>query len=206
MLSLITREIRDHLVYVLACCFLGLFTIGIMICGYAWLIVPEVYGFPVLLTPVLFLGLAALGTAQMYTDRAHRISALLSTLAVTRHHILAARVIVGLLALLVVLAPALVAALVLLALANVPAALYSRVIWEVPATVALAGFACYCVGLEVGWTTNKTWLVTGNLLLVALVTSLVFTKGFGLGAMLLLLLFVAAMLVHIWHRFTSASL
>ena len=206
MLSLITREIRDHLVYILACCFLSLLTIGIMVCGYLWHMMQAVYGFPVMLTPVLFLGLGALGTAQMYTDRANRVSALLATLAVTRHHILAARVIVGVLALLVVLVPALVAALVLLALADVPVALYSRMIWEIPATVALAGFACYCVGLEVGWTTNKTWVVTGNLFLLSLVTSLVFSKGFGPDAMLLLLLLSAAMLVHIWHRFISASL
>jgi hypothetical protein len=206
MLHLIMREIRDHLIYVLACCFLSLFTIGIMICGYVWHITQVVYLFPVLLTPVLFLGLAALGTAQMYTDRANRVSALLSTLAVTRSRILAARVIVGALALLVVLAPALLAALVLLNLAAVPAPLYSRMIWEIPATVALAGFACYCVGLEVGWTTSKIWPAVGNVLLVSLVTSLVFSKGFGLDAMLLLLLFVAAMLVHTWYRFTSASL
>lgn len=206
MVALIRREIYDHLVYVLACCFLSLLMVGIMISGYLWHMTQAVYGFPIMLTPVLFLGLGALGTAQMYTDRVNRVSALLSTLAVTRSRILAARVAVGVLALLVVLVPALVAALVLLTLADVPVAWYSRMIWEIPATVALAGFACYCVGLEVGWTTNKTWVVTGNLFLVSLVTSLVFSKGFGPDAMLLLLLFVTAMLVHTWHRFTSASL
>jgi hypothetical protein len=206
MLSLIMREVRDHLVYILACCFLSLFMIGIMICGYVWRITGAVYIFPALLTPVLFLGLAALGAAQMYTDRANRISALLSTLTVTRSRILAARVAVGVLALLVVLAPALVAAVVLLTLAAVPVPLYSRMIWEIPATVALAGFACYCVGLAVGWTTNKAWLIVGNLSLTALVTSFVFSKGCGVDVMLLLLLFVAAMLAHTWHKFTSASL
>jgi hypothetical protein len=206
MVTLVMREIRDHLVYILACCALSAIIIAIMVSGYLWHMTHAVFMFPVLLTPVLFLGLAALGAAQMYTDRANRVSAFLSTLAVTRSRILAARVVVGVCALLVVLVPALAATLVMLVLADVPVPVYSRMIWEIPVTVALAGFACYCVGLEVGWTTNKTWLAAGNLLLASLVTSLVVSKGFGLGAMLLLLVFVAAMLVHTWHRFTAASL
>lgn len=206
MVSLITREIRDHLVYILACCFVSVFIIGIMIAAYFWRIMQAMYIFPALLLPALFLGLAVLGSAQMYSDRVNRISVLLSTLAVTRSRILAARITVGVLTLLAAVVPAFVTAVILLNLAALPAPFYSRMIWEIPLMVALAGFACYCVGLEVGWTTNKAWLIVGNLLLVTLVTSLILSKGFGLSAMLVLSLFAAAMLVHTWHRFTSASL
>jgi ABC-type transport system involved in multi-copper enzyme maturation permease subunit len=206
MVTLIAREIRDHLVYVLACCSLSAIMVGIMVSAYFWEVKTAIYLFPPALAPVLFFGLAALGSSQMYSDRANRLSALLSTLAVTRSRILAARVVVGVLTVFAALAPLLVTALILLALAGPPAHLYSRMMWEMAVSIALTAFACYCVGLEVGWTTNKTWLLVGNLVLVGLVTSLVVSKGFGLDAVLLLLLLAAAMLLHVWHRFTSAAL
>jgi len=205
MLSLIGREVYDHLVYVLACCLVSAITIGVMILTSVSGIVQAAYAYSTILILVLFVGFCALGAAQMYGDRANRISALLSTLAVTRSRILAARVLVGVLTLLASLIPVLTAALILLSLAALPAAFYPRMIWEVSAAVALTGFACYCIGLEIGWTTSKTWLILGSFLLVALLASLVFAKGPGLEAIAILLLFIAAMLVHTWHKFTSAS-
>lgn len=160
----------------------------------------------VFLVVALLLGLCSLGLAQMHGDRAHRISPLLSTLAVTRNRILAARVLVGGLAVLLAFVPVIVTSTILLRAVMPPLAFYERMLVEVSLTILLAGLACYSVGLLVGWSTNRLWLVGGGALLFILVLSLLWIKGFGADTMLLLLLVTGALLLRVWHVFTSASL
>jgi len=159
-----------------------------------------------LLTFLLLLGLYALGAAQMYGDRANRISSLLTTQAVTRSRVLAARALVGLLAVLAVLLPVVVTAVVLLWAFLPPLDFYRRLLVEIPLTLALTAFACHSAGLLVGWTTNRIRLLAGAVLLVTAVASLLWIKGFGPDVMAVLLLFIAATLLRTWHTFTSTSL
>jgi ABC-type transport system involved in multi-copper enzyme maturation permease subunit len=205
MLTLIGREIRDHLVYVLGPCVVGLLLILLAIRPFAYGNGPRML---LLLIPLMSLPLVffyILGTAQMYGDRAHRVSTLLSTLAVTRNRILAARVLVGLLTVLASVVPLVVAVIVLLRLFTPGAQLWYPLVVEVSITIALTGFACYCVGLLIGWTSIRVWLLAGSLPLLATI-SLVFIKGFGPEAMAVLLLLIAAVLLRVWHKFTSTSL
>ena len=141
MLSLIGREIRDHLVYVASPCVISLMVIGIAICTFVWRIEEASLAFCGALAIVLFIGFAILGAAQMYIDRSNRTSALLSTLAVTRSRILAARVIVGALTVLGSLVPALAVAVLLLKLFAPPVEFYSRMIVEVSVTLTLDGLS-----------------------------------------------------------------
>jgi ABC-type transport system involved in multi-copper enzyme maturation permease subunit len=206
MLTLIRREIRDNLIYILAPGVLSLLTIGILVSVFLSGIKGAAVSFAALMLLVQFLAFGALGSAQMYGDRANRISSLLSTLAVTRDRILAARVLTGVLAILAALVPILVASVILLRLFLPPFEFYRRMVVEVSVATMLTGVACYCVGLLVGGTTNRVWLLVGNLLLLALCASLLLVKGFGPEVMLLLAVLIGALLVRTWYRFTTASL
>jgi ABC-type transport system involved in multi-copper enzyme maturation permease subunit len=206
MLTLIRREIRDNLIYILAPGVLSLLTIGILVSVFLSGIKGAAVSFAALMLLVQFLAFGALGSAQMYGDRANRISSLLSTLAVTRDRILAARVLTGVLAILAALVPILVASVILLRMFLPPFEFYRRMVVEVSVATMLTGVACYCVGLLVGGTTNRVWLLVGNLLLLALCASLLLVKGFGPEVMLLLAVLIGALLVRTWYRFTTASL
>jgi hypothetical protein len=206
MPPLVMREIRDNIVSVVASCLVGViiivlaFFFGLFRKGGGTL-VPWVP-----CTPALWLALCGLGISQMYGDRANRISSLLSTQGVTRNRIFCARVLAGALTVLASLIPALVGTLVLLWVAQAPLEFFQRMTVDVSITLLLAALACYCIGLLVGWTTSKGWPLVGGLFLMALVGSLIAIKGFGPATMGLLLLFIGAILLRTWHKFTSASL
>jgi len=206
MLTLIRREIHDNLIYALAPCVVSAMAIAAMVYAGYWGIAAAAFIFAPLLLLVSFTGLSVLGAAQMHADRTSRTSTLLSTLAATRHRILAARILVGLLVILLATVPVILTAVILLQAFLPPLELYQPMLVEIPVSAVLLGTACYGVGLLVGWTANWAWLVLGNFFLLLLCVSLVAVKGFGPPAMLLLAVFIVAVLVHTWHKFTSASL
>ncbi len=209
MLTLIRREAYDNLMYLVGLCLVTAMLISLLILAAYEEIqgLQEGYVVPLgLLIFMLLIGFCALGAAQMYGDRANRVSPLLTTLAVTRNQILAARVLTGLLAVLVVLLPVVVTGVILLRTFVPPLEFYRRMVVEVSVTLALAACACHSAGLLIGWTTNRVRLLVGTVLLVAAVVSLLWIKGFGPGVMGVLLLFIGATLGRTWHTFTSSSL
>jgi ABC-type transport system involved in multi-copper enzyme maturation permease subunit len=206
MLTLIGRELQDHLVHIVLAGLVSLGTILVAILIAAWGLV-EISGVVVaMMVPVLLVIFSTLGTVQMYADRANRISALLATTAVTRSRILAGKVLAGVAIIAAALVPLLIMAVALLYFTGKPLAFYWRIIAKVFTTAVLAGFACHCAGLLLGWTTNKMVPVLSVLFGTLLVVLLVVVKGFGLAAIALLLLFSVAALLRVWHEFTSVSL
>jgi hypothetical protein len=206
MLTLIGRELRDNFVHLVLAGFISLCTIVIAILTAYWRIAWTSLGIAMVMGIILVILFATLGAAQMYTDRANRISSVLATLAATRSRILVARVLAGAMVILATLVPLLITAIAIAHLEDAPLALYWGTIAEVFATVVLTSFACYCVGLLLGWTTIKAFPALGMLFLMALVVLFVVIKGFVLLAIVLLLLFSVACLAHVWYRFTSVSL
>jgi len=206
MLTLIGRELRDNLAHLILTAFFSLCTVAIAIVTAYWGIPSAGLLIAVIMGIILVILYTTLGAAQMYTDRANRVSSLLATLAATRGRILVARVLAGVLIILASLAPLLITAVAIASLEDMPLAFYRGTIAEVFATAVLASFACYCVGLLLGWTTIKAFPVLGLLFLMALVVLLVVIKGFVPTAIVLLLLFSIACLVHVWYRFTSLPL
>jgi ABC-type transport system involved in multi-copper enzyme maturation permease subunit len=206
MLRLIVREIQDNSVYFGACCVLGAITISVLVCMIVYGITSGGIHIAWTMVGFLFLTFGVLGAAQMYGDRANRVSTLLSTQAVTRNRILAARVLTGVATVLITLVPVFVASVVLLRLKMLPLEFYSRMVWDISIILALTGFACHGVGLLIGWTSSKATLIVGFLCLLMLLASLVVVKGFGLSAVALLVLLILAVWGKIWHTFTSASL
>ncbi|MBN1509999.1 MAG: hypothetical protein JW955_24350 [Sedimentisphaerales bacterium] len=206
MWTLIGRELRDHAPHIVLAGFVSTFTIIIAAVVATWGMTEVWQGIAAAMMPLLFAVFCMLGTSQMYTDRANRVSALLATSAVTRNGILAARVLSGALVILATLVPILITILVILWMIGSPLSLRWGAIVEVFTTAVLASFACYCAGLLSGWTANRVIPVLGIFFGVLLLLLLVVVKGMGIAAILLLVLFSVACLSNVWHRYTSVSL
>jgi hypothetical protein len=206
MLTLIVREIRDNHVYFVLSCLLSAVIVAAMILMMVYGVNGEAIGTVYLCGGLQFTVLGVLGTTQMFGDRANRVSTLLSTQAVTRSRILVARILAGVAALLVALIPGLVACVLLLRLRVPPLEFYSRMVWDISIVLLLMGLACHGAGLLIGWTNSKARVLAGFPCLLLFLASLVVIKGFGLSAMLLLVLVLAVFWGRTWHTFTSASM
>ncbi len=209
MLALIRREIQDHLVYFIAALASSVVLVALLSTAVfhferpAWDIFT---GLTIPLLVILVIGFSAMGVTQMYIDRNRRISAFLSTLPVTRGRILTAKIVTGVLAILIVLLPVTVAAVALRRLLLPPIPIFTPLITDFVTTTFLMLFACYCLGLLTGWTTSKIAPTFGALGLNLILYSLIVVKGFGPEIRLLLVLVIAACLIRTWHKFASTSL
>jgi hypothetical protein len=209
MLTLIRREILDHIVYFIAAVVFSAILIVLLTAAAYHFGSSESAVFVALSIPmlvILVLGFSAMGVTQMYLDRNRRISAFLSVLPVTRSRILAARIIAGLLAILTVLVPVTIASIVLCGLFASPIPIFADYVTDILTTIFLMVLACYCLGLLTGWTANKITPTFGALGLNLVLVSLVFIKGFGPDIKFLLLLVIVACLIRTWRKFISTPL
>ena len=143
----------------------------------------------------------AMGAAQMYEDKTKKVSALLATLAVTRRHIFIARVVAGFLLVLIGFVPIAETIIMAVSKSNVNSGLG----FEIMIPALLLGFACYCVGLQAGWTSNKVTHAFGVGLGVILIP-VILIKGFGWEIYAILVLLISACLIRAWYRFSTAAL
>ena len=210
MFALIKREIQDHVLYFIAAAALSAILI-VVLTTFAFqqgtridwdnLIAPAI---PFAI--IIMLGFCAMGVSQMYTDRNRRISAFVSILPVTRTQILLARVITGILTILILFVPLVVPIMILLGLFAPPIPMYAGIVFDISLTAFLTTFACYGLGLQTGWSQNKVTPTVGGLALTCILVPLVLIKGFGWEIVALLVVFIAASSIRIWQTFTSTSL
>jgi ABC-type transport system involved in multi-copper enzyme maturation permease subunit len=203
------REIEDNRVF-----FFGVLLLAVILSVlFVWLLY---YGTtddgPFILVPVLntILGaliFCAMGAGQMYLDRTKKISALLATLAVSRGQIFAARVIAGSLLVLIGLAPLAETTVTAVFAKSIDPAHSVRLIYpDVVLPLFLLGFACYCIGLQAGWTSNKVMPTLGSLVMSVFLITAVLIKGFGWEIYVILVLLIAACLIRAWRTFSMAAL
>ena len=147
-----------------------------------------------------------MGAIQMYTDRTRNISAFLLTLPVRRNQILIARIVTGFLATLTFFVPATVAVVFLSRLFIHPVPMYNGMIIEITETIFLMAIACYCLGLQTGWSSNKRFPILGGLILTFVLVPLIVVKGFGFHSNMILILLIIASLLRIRHKFMSTTL
>ena len=218
MFTLIKREISDNLVYFVAAAALSALMVFLFVTAtyrthsaYSdemdlarMMVMP-------LSIPLIFLsmiGTCAMGSSQMYTDKHRRVSALLTTLPMTRSTILIARVLAGLLAILILLVPiALTAAFT--ASIRVPPLflpLVYNLLLKGSVCVLLLYVASYCIGLQTGWTGDRVIPTLGALVLSLILLSIFTIKGLTAHTVVILTLFVTASIIRTWVKFTSASL
>jgi len=213
MFALIKREIRDHIVYFIgAAAFSAVFIIMAIsiLHNYDLRRQPPTFsivlGIPAL-TIVIF-GICAMGSTQMYLDRTRKISTLLSTLATSRNRILLARIITGVLAILTLLVPLIITAVILARFFTllIPFLMLGGMVFDISLTVFLMALACYCIGLQSGWNSNPLTPSLGALCLTCILLPLIIVKGFGLHIVVILVLFIIASLIRTWHTFITTSL
>ncbi len=212
MLILIKREIEDHFVYFISAAILSAILVVLCISsairvGAGVSDAPDVemaISFPVAVIVVICL--TAMGTSQMYSDKNNRISAFLSTLPTSRSAILTARVITGLLAVLLLLLPVSIGGYFLVGIFAPSVPTFTQIFIEIAIAVFLMCVACYCMGLLTGWTSSRVVPTLGALLLACVLVPLIIIKGFGLQLDIILLLFIIASLTHTWCKFSTASL
>jgi hypothetical protein len=212
MFTLIKREIQDHLVY-----FIGAATFAAVFIIMSISVIhrydpkePPVFaiGLGVPAVTIVIFGICAMGATQMYLDKTRKISALLSTLAVSRNRILLARIIAGILAILTLLVPLTIAAVILMRLftLHIPFPMYPGMVFEISVVVFLMSFACYCIGLQTGWNSSVLTPSLGALFLTCIFVPLILIKGFGPYIVVILVLFIIASLLRTWHTFMTTSL
>lgn len=211
MFTLIKREIEDHLAFFLGAIVATLILLVLLISAiFGYDPPPDIpvyaIGFLIPVIVVVVIGLPAMGASQMYTDRTRRVSAFLSGLPVTRSQILVARIITGILAILIMLVPLTITGAVLRHLLLPPIPIYPGLIADIFVTAFLMAFACYCLGLLTGWTSSRITPTLGGLVLTCILVPLILVKGFGLHTTVILVLFIIASLTCTWQKFRSAPL
>jgi ABC-type transport system involved in multi-copper enzyme maturation permease subunit len=210
MFALIRREIRDHIAFFIGAVILSGILIGVSISllfeFYMIDLAASRIGVVITVVTIIIIGFFAMGAIQMNTDRTRRISAFVLTLPVGRGRILLARMAAGTLAILILLVPLAIATTVLLRLFTPPIPVYSGMLLEIFAGTFLVAFACYCIGLQAGWNSNRLGPSLGGLGLTCILVSIILVKGYGLHVTVILVLFIAASLIRTWHTFTSTSL
>jgi len=209
MFTLIKREIEDHIAYFIGAIILS----GILIALLTSAIYydepgerPVFVGLSIPAIVVLITGFASMGVSQMYTDRTRKVSTFLSGLPVTRGHILVARIITGILAILIVLLPLTITGTILWRLFAPPIPIFPGLIFDLSVTVFLMGFACYCIGLQTGWTSSRITPTLGGLVLTCILVPLIVVKGFGLQIKIILIVFIVASLIRTWQKFRSTAI
>ena len=209
-LALVRREVVDHVAFLIGGALISAGLIAVLVStmpaqGSANLPVLGI-GVAAPLIILAIVGFTALGVSQMYFDRTRRISVLLTSLPVTRCQVFLARILVGLLVILVVVAPLAIAVRILLRLYLPPLPLFAGVASEGFITAFLMAFACYCIGLQTGWNAGRIAPTLGGLGLTIILVPFVSIKGPSPGLWLLLVVFIAASLVRTWHKYATASL
>ena len=215
MLALIKREIEDHLVWFILGAVMTAFFAFMTVCNVAFQrhkIPPT--GIPLLMVtvfmtwymPLLFLLSAVLGATQMYSDLSQKKSSFLATLATTRRRIFFAKIIAGLLWVLMCLLPIVAVDVVLLSFRQRLAPIDMNFPAKILITTFLATLCCYMLGLQMGRQTNKRSAILGSIILVSLFLSVIIIKGLGVQTVIILALFAITMFVRTWQRFMSTSL
>jgi hypothetical protein len=211
MFTLIIREIEDNWVFFLSVIILAVILSSIVVYQQFYDADKEVYKIIVAcgtaISILLVIVFCAMGAAQMYWDKTKKVSALLATLAVTRKHIFIARIIAGFLLVLIGFVP--IAETIITAISKTFVAfpsVHSGLYFEILIPAFLLGFACYCIGLQTGWTSNRTTAILGALGLSVILIPVILIKGFGWEIYAILFFLTAACLIRAWYKFSTAAL
>ncbi len=208
MFTLIIREIEDNRLF-----FIGALILAIIFSGlFFWMLYNGAYddvtfaALPFWNAMFGMLIFSGMGAVQMYLDRRRKISALLATLAVSRNKIFAARVIAGILLVFIGLIPLLEITVTAVLARSVEPAHSVRLLYpEISIPVFLLGFACYCIGLQAGWTSNQLTAALGALGLSFILFSVILIKVFGWEIYAILVFLISACLIRAWYKFSTAA-
>ena len=214
MFTLIKREIEDNAIIFI----IGLAMTLILVCWLSTEVAmnaPQkvpigldqgMYNIFVFLIPITAFLANALGAAQMYKDKNQKISAFLLTLATTRNKIISARIIAGVIWILMVIVPIAITELLLVQIFPILIPYPKSLIIKLFITMFLMSLSCYSVGLVVGDSKRKNFSQTMGMIIAIIILTLVIIKGFGADTALILIILTAALLGRVWQKFSTAAL
>jgi hypothetical protein len=212
MFTLIKREIEDNRVFFIGAIILALIFSVLVVYqqfddGKYESVESVIVNFGTMISVLLVMAFCAMGAAQMYWDKTKKVSALLATLAVNRSQIFTARVIAGFLLVLIGFVP--IAETIITAVSKFGEAftpIHRGVYFAILVPAFVLGFACYCIGLQAGWTSNRVTAILGALGLSVILIPVILIKGFGWEIYAILVFLIAACLIRAWHKFSSSAL
>lgn len=208
MLTLIRREIEDNLAFLIgAGLFSAIIVFIIISLGYS-LEDMEIPIHALFFVSMLFvvLGFSAMGANQMRVDTRRKISAFLVTLPAGRVQIFTARIVTGLIAILILLVPAAVTISYFLTQEMPFYPLLSGVLFRVFSVIFLGAFACYCLGLQAGQFSSKVVVYCTTMLIPVTIILLVIIKGFYYQGIIILVLLIVASLARSLQKFINSAL
>jgi hypothetical protein len=197
------REIEDNRVFFISAVIFAVILSSLVV----WQYFDEgdvVLSLGTVISGVWFFVLCGMGVVQMYWDKTRKISALLATLAVTRNQIFMARIAAGILAVLASFLPVIITMAVMPSVIESTIPIRREMTLEIWIPVFLFCFASYCIGLQVGWTSNKSPTL-GALGLSLILIPIILIKGFGWDIYAILISFIAACLIRAWFKFSRSA-
>jgi hypothetical protein len=214
MWTLIKREIKDNIIMFLLALILAGTCEAVVVSGFLRTDVQFApVGIPLgayTIFPFFIISLCLLavtmGGVQMYLDKSRKISAFLSSLAVTRRGLLSAKLLVGIIWLVVALLPLVAAELLLFKVRPrlIPADYIFLV--RIYIVTALCALSCYLLGLNLGLGRNRIVAILGGALLCLILMSVIVIKGLDADIMLIFGITSAAIAVRAWNIFMSIPL
>lgn len=214
MFTLIKREIEDNAVVFI----LGLAMTLISVCWLATSVAMDasklvpvgldrsMYSIFLFLIPITASLATTLGSAQMFKDRDQKVSAFLLTLATTRNKIILARMITGLVWILMVIVPIAATELILVQIFPILIPYPKALIIKLFVTTFLISLSCYSVGLVTGDSKRKNLSQIVGVIIIAILLTLIIIKGFGADTAFILIILTAALLGRVWQKFSTAAL
>ena len=213
MLTLIKRELVDNIAVLLLAAIVPALFIVIVVQGVLTGLARPPIGIPVIMAKVLWAYLlcgaivvAGCGAAQMHDDSQRKISTFLSVQATTRSRILVARIVVGVMVMLILFVPLVLADVILLRVFARLAPLDTDFLVRSFATILATFVCCYAIGLQSGWRSSKLMAILFSVVLSAVLLLVVAIKGFGAESIIILALFTVASLIWTWQKFLSMPL
>ncbi len=215
MLTLIKREIEANMIFFIITAIPVTIIAGVIVYELTTevsnepslsipFIMYKVFGtFPLFCLPLIS---TIVGVVQMNTDKKKKTSSFLSTLATTRRQILTAKIITGLLWILVVLLPLAVVDAILLHIFPHLVLVELGFFVNIFITVFFCSLACYAFGLQIGWNSKKILTTLGMILVPLVLMSVIIIKGFGQETIIIYLLFTVAAMVRVCQKFMSTPL
>jgi hypothetical protein len=150
----------------------------------------------VALPTLICLGSCALGIAQTRADRINGVSGLLSTLSVAPLQVLCARMVVGVLVILIALAPIALAGAIVWQIVRPPAWLVRDWRADVFSGMLLAALTSYGLGLSAGTRASTLVRALAVMPLALLLVLLIVAKGFGWPLLSILLVILVALILE----------
>lgn len=214
MWPLIKREIKDNII---------MFLLAVILAGLCEAIVVSGFlrsdsqfapvGIPLaayMIFPFFIISLCLMATAmggvQMYFDKNKKVSAFLSTLPVTRRRLLLAKMLAGIIWLLVAMLPLVAAELLLFQVRPRLIPVDYSLLIRIYTVTGLCSLSCYLLGSNLGLGRNRAAAIIAGALLCLTLISLIIIKGFNPEIMVIFGITSAALAVRVWNVFMSIPL